>query len=263
MNEAMNKNVPQRVVGAAPAGARDRDSAAAAVREMFTSIAPRYDLLNHVLSFNIDRLWWWRTARKFDAILERPDARVLDLCCGTGDMTFALRRRARRGQQKILGVDFSHAMLQRAAIKAAAIKKEEGTTLRWIEADALRLPFPDGHFNLVTSAFGFRNLADYDAGLKEIARLLTPGGECGILDFGEPGGLLGHFYRIYFKKVLPKIGTMISGVRGPYAYLPASVERFPAPDEMLNRMHQAGFRETSWTPYTFGIAGLYRGVKNG
>jgi demethylmenaquinone methyltransferase/2-methoxy-6-polyprenyl-1,4-benzoquinol methylase len=123
----------------------------------------------------------------------------------------------------------------------------------------LRLPFPDGHFNLVTSAFGFRNLADYDAGLREIARVLAPGGECGILDFGEPGGLIGHGYRIYFKKVLPAIGTMISGVRGPYAYLPASVERFPAPDEMLGRMRQAGFREASWTPYTFGIAGLYRG----
>ncbi len=146
-------------------------------------------------------------------------------------------------------------MLQRAA------EKGRGTTLRWIEADALHLPFPDGHFNLVTSAFGFRNLADYDAGLREIARVLAPSGECGILDFGEPGGLLGRLYRVYFKKVLPRIGTVLSGVRGPYAYLPASVERFPAPEEMLGRMRQAGFREASWTPYTFGIAGLYRGVK--
>jgi demethylmenaquinone methyltransferase / 2-methoxy-6-polyprenyl-1,4-benzoquinol methylase len=260
----MNPDMNQRIVGAAPAGARDRESAAAAVREMFTSIAPRYDLLNHVLSFNIDRLWWWRTARTFDAILQRPEARVLDLCCGTGDMTFALSRRAGSQTPQILGADFSHAMLQRAAAKAA--EKGRGTTLRplqWIEADALRLPFPDEHFNLVTSAFGFRNLADYDAGLREIARVLAPGGECGILDFGEPGGLLGSFYRVYFKKVLPAIGTVISGVKGPYAYLPASVERFPSPDEMLGRMHQAGFREVSWTPYTFGIAGLYRGVRNG
>ncbi len=255
-NPKTNSEMNQPVVGAAPAGARDREAAAAAVREMFTSIAPRYDLLNHVLSFNIDRLWWWRTARKFDEILKRPEARVLDLCCGTGDMTFALRRRAGFESAQILGADFSHAMLQRAAAKG------RGTTLRWIEADALRLPFPDGHFNLVTSAFGFRNLADYDAGLREIARVLAPGGECGILDFGEPSGLIGHGYRVYFKKVLPTIGTMISGVRGPYAYLPASVERFPAPDEMLNRMHQAGFREVSWTPYTFGVAGLYRGVKS-
>jgi demethylmenaquinone methyltransferase/2-methoxy-6-polyprenyl-1,4-benzoquinol methylase len=146
-------------------------------------------------------------------------------------------------------------MLQRAAAKG------KGTTLRWIEADALRLPFPDGHFNLVTSAFGFRNLADYDAGLREIARVLALGGECGILDFGEPDGLIGQCYRVYFKKVLPAVGTVLSGVRGPYAYLPASVERFPAPDEMLGRMRQAGFREASWTPYTFGVAGLYRGVK--
>jgi demethylmenaquinone methyltransferase/2-methoxy-6-polyprenyl-1,4-benzoquinol methylase len=154
-------------------------------------------------------------------------------------------------------------MLQRAAAKAQkAPDKARHATLGWIEADALRLPFPDGHFNLVTSAFGFRNLADYDAGLREIARVLAPGGECGILDFGEPGGLLGHAYRVYFKHVLPAIGTMLSGVRGPYAYLPASVERFPPPDEMLSRMRQTGFREASWTPYTFGIAGLYRGVKS-
>jgi len=260
----MNQEVNQRIVGATPAGAPDRESAAAAVREMFTSIAPRYDLLNHVLSFNIDRLWWRRTARTFNAILKRPEARVLDLCCGTGDMAFALRRRAAAGASQILGADFSHAMLQRAAAKAAEKAPDKGrsTTLGWIEADALRLPFPDGHFDLVTSAFGFRNLADYDAGLHEIARVLAPTGECGILDFGEPRGLIGQCYRVYFKKVLPAVGTMISGVRGPYAYLPASVERFPTPDEMLGRMRQAGFREASWTPYTFGIAGLYRGVKS-
>lgn len=252
----MSQEIDQRITGAAPAGARDRESAAQAVREMFTSIAPRYDLLNHVLSFNIDRLWWWRTARRFDAVLKRPEARVLDLCCGTGDMTFALRRRATSGSRQILGADFSHAMLERAAAKG------KGTTLCWVEADALRLPFPDGHFNLVTSAFGFRNLADYDAGLREIARVLAPGGECGILDFGEPGGLLGQCYRVYFKKILPRIGTALSGVRGPYAYLPASVERFPAPEEMLRRMREAGFRQVSWTPYTFGIAGLYMGVKS-
>ncbi len=261
----MTQEINERILGAAPAGARDPESAAAAVREMFTSIAPRYDLLNHVLSFNIDRLWWWRAARRFDAILKRPEARVLDLCCGTGDMAFALRRRAGSGAPQILGADFSHAMLQRASAKAAKAEKAEkrrGAKLSWIEADALRLPFPDSHFNLVTSAFGFRNLADYDAGLREIARVVAPGGECGILDFGEPGGLLGQCYRVYFKKVLPAVGTVISGVQGPYAYLPASVERFPSPEEMLGRMRQAGFSEVSWTPYTFGIAGLYRGVKS-
>ena len=240
-------------MGAAPLGAHDRESAARAVREMFTSIAPRYDLLNHVLSFNTDRMWWWRASRTFDSVLKRPDGRVLDLCCGTGDMTLALRRRANSATARIIGADFSHAMLQRAAVKG------RGTSLRWIEADALQLPFPDEHFDLVTSAFGFRNLADYDAGLREIVRVLRPGGECGILDFGEPGGLVGKAYRLYFKNVLPAVGTVISGVQGPYKYLPASVERFPPPGEMLERMRLAGFREASWTPYTFGVAGLYRG----
>ena len=234
-------------------GARDTESAGRAVREMFTSIAPRYDLVNHVLSLNTDRFWWWRAARTFDSILQRPDARVLDLCCGTGDMTFALRRRSKPGT-RIVGADFSHAMLQRAAVKG----KDSG--LNWIEADALRLPFPDAHFDLITTAFGFRNLADYDAGLREILRVLRPGGECGILDFGEPSGLIGRLYRIYFKRVLPAVGTVISGVQGPYKYLPASVERFPPPQEMLDRMRQAGFQQASWTPYTFGVAGLYRGA---
>lgn len=241
------------MVGAAPEGATDTASASRAVREMFTSIAPRYDLLNHLLSFNIDRLWWRRTADQFSGILNKPQARVLDLCCGTGDMTFALLRRGKTAH--IVGADFSHAMLQRASQKAAA------TSLRWVEADALHLPFPDAHFDLITSAFGFRNLADYDAGLQEIKRVLRPGGEFGILDFGEPRGVVGKGYRIYFKHILPAIGTFISGVKGPYAYLPASVARFPAPDEMLERISQVGFSDPSWTPYTLGIAGLYRGRK--
>jgi len=253
------------VVGAAPEGASDPGSAARAVREMFTAIAPRYDLLNHVLSFNIDRMWWRRTARAFRHILARPDARILDLCCGTGDMTFALRRQAGKSSPQILGADFSHAMLQRAAEKSSAAPKSGpgSSGPGWIEADALNLPFPASHFDLVTSAFGFRNLADYDAGMREIVRVLRSGGECGILDFGEPDGIVGALYRIYFKQILPRVGTMISGVRGPYAYLPASVERFPPPEEMLDRMKRAGFAEATWNPYTFGIAGLYRGRKNG
>ena len=251
--------VPDRkptVVGATPEGAADKNSAAHAVREMFTSIAPRYDLLNHVLSFNVDRIWWRRTARTFRHILDRPDARILDLCCGTGDMTFALDRQAGRSGSRICGADFSHAMLQRAKGKSSA-----GRAPAWVEADALNLPFASNHFDLVTSAFGFRNLADYDAGLREIVRVLRPGGECGILDFGEPQGLMGSLYRIYFKRVLPQVGTIISGVRGPYAYLPASVERFPAPSEMLERMKATGFAGATWTPYSFAIAGLYRGRK--
>jgi demethylmenaquinone methyltransferase/2-methoxy-6-polyprenyl-1,4-benzoquinol methylase len=259
----MSESTKSQVIGAAPEGASDAQSAARAVREMFTAIAPRYDLLNHVLSFNIDRLWWRRTARMFRPILSRPEARVLDLCCGTGDMTFALRHHGGSGCPQILGADFSHAMLRRAQMKSTDRSSQNSryTAPGWIEADALSLPFPDGHFDLVTSAFGFRNLADYDAGLREIARVLRPGGECGILDFSEPRGLMGRLYRIYFKRILPRVGTLISGVSGPYAYLPASVERFPEPEEMLARMRRAGFAEASWTPYTFGIAGLYRGSK--
>jgi demethylmenaquinone methyltransferase/2-methoxy-6-polyprenyl-1,4-benzoquinol methylase len=251
---------PRPTLGASPEVAQDRRQAAAAVRDMFTSIAPRYDLLNHLLSCNVDRLWWRRAARTFRHILQRPGSRALDLCCGTGDMAFALLRVARDrvapvSDPCIFGADFSHAMLVRA------IEKSRDIAIRWFEADALCLPVPDATFDLITSAFGFRNLADYDAGLREILRVLRPGGEVGILDFGEPKGLIGRVYRVYFKRVLPAIGTVISGVKGPYAYLPASVERFPAPQEMLDRMRTAGFSGVSWTPYTFGIAGLYQGKK--
>jgi len=242
------------VIGAAPAGTADSHSAANAVRDMFTSIAPRYDLLNHLLSFNIDRLWWGKTAKTFSRVLARPGAHVLDLCCGTGDMAFALRRRCNKDAH-CFGADFSHAMLQRARAKP------RGNSVGWIEADALTLPFPNQSFDLVTSAFGFRNLVDYDAGLREIFRVLRPGGEAGILDFGEPDGLFGKIYRVYFRNVLPKIGSVISGVKGPYSYLPASVERFPHPSEMVGRMRAAGFADSIWTPYTFGIAGLYRATR--
>ena len=259
MSPGIVRDSKSPVVGAAPDGASDRHSAARAVREMFTSIAPRYDLLNHVLSLNVDRLWWRRTARTFQHLVSRADARILDLCCGTGDMAFALRRAGGKESAQILGADFSHAMLQRASVKSS--RPSVPSPPKWIEADALNLPFSSDHFDLVTSAFGFRNLADYDAGLQEIHRVLRPGGECGILDFGEPDGILGSLYRLYFKQVLPRVGTLISGVRGPYAYLPASVERFPASEEMLARMKTAGFNEVTWTPYTLGIAGLYRGRK--
>ena len=241
------------MAGAAPAGAHDQQAAARAVREMFTAIAPRYDLLNHLLSMNVDRLWWRRAARTFTHILACPDACALDLCCGTADMALAMRQRA-AGSAAIFGVDFSHAMLVLAGRKVCG-------RVKVIEADALALPLADRCFDLVVSAFGFRNLSDYDAGLHEIFRVLRPGGEVGILDFGEPKGVLGKIYRVYFRRVLPVVGTVISGVRGPYAYLPASVERFPDPSQMLERMRAAGFAEVSWTPYTFGIAGLYRGAK--
>jgi demethylmenaquinone methyltransferase / 2-methoxy-6-polyprenyl-1,4-benzoquinol methylase len=241
--------------GAKPQGAGDEAAAARSIRSMFDEIAPRYDLLNHVLSANIDRTWWRRTAKTFKHILSRPDARVVDLCCGTGDMTLALRKLAPANAAPYLGIDFAHQMLTRGHQKFM----HKGAVA--VEGDALKLPLPDSSVDLLTSAFGFRNLANYRAGLEEIHRVLKPGGEFGILDFSEPSGALGKLYRFYFKNVLPKIGTLISGVSGPYAYLPASVERFPEPEQMLERMREAGFVDVGWKAYTFGVAGLYRGRK--
>lgn len=243
--------------GAMPSGAGDERSAARVVEQMFDEIAPRYDLLNHTLSMNVDRLWWRRTARTFRHILQCGEARVLDLCAGTGDMAVALRAVAGKGSKgvTIYALDFSHPMLQHGMEKYAARQ------IQPIEADALSLPLPDNNLDLVVSAFGFRNLANYDSGLREILRVLKPEGEAGILDFSEPGGFLGKLYGVYFRKVLPRIGTLISGVRGPYQYLPVSVQKFPSPHQMLERMKAAGFKGVSWTPYTFGIAGLYRGKK--
>ena len=241
--------------GAQPAGASDEQSSAAAVRQMFDNVAPRYDLLNHVLSCNIDRLWWRRTARRFREVLARPEASVLDICCGTGDMTLALLRHRPQGAKPIVAADFSHAMLVRGAEK---LRNRNAVA---IEADALHLPLADNLLDLITTAFGFRNLANYEAGLREFHRLLRPGGELGILDFSEPGGLIGKFYAFYFRRVLPAVGSMISGTGSAYSYLPASVHRFPPPPAMLALMQKTGYTDVSWTPYTFGIAGLYRGVK--
>lgn len=241
--------------GSRPPGATDEAGSARAVREMFDSIAPRYDLLNHVLSCNIDRLWWWRTARRFRHILARPEAQVLDICCGTGDMTLALLRRRPKAGRPVIAADFSRAMLERAAAK---LPRARATV---IEADALHLPMADSTLDLITTAFGFRNLANYQAGLEEFFRVLAPGGEVGILDFSEPGGFVGKLYAFYFRRVLPVIGARLSGVGAAYAYLPASVAKFPAPAVMLEMMRRAGFEQVRWTPYSFGIAGLWSGVK--
>jgi len=247
------KDQNQHVTGAAPQGAADERSAAEAVQQMFDEISPRYDLVNHVLSMNVDRLWWWRTARAFRSSLQKAGARALDLCCGTGDMARALRKQAPRAT--IIGLDFSRGMLTRGKAKFAHHQ------ISPVEGDALHLPFADETFDVVVSAFGFRNLANYDAGLREIHRVLRPRGELGILDFSEPGGMFGKLYGFYFRNVLPKIGTAISGVRGPYSYLPASVSRLPPSQEMMHRMQTAGYRNVGWQPYTFGIAGLYRAKK--
>ena len=247
--------------GAKPLGAEDEASAAQAVRQMFDSIAPRYDLLNHVLSANIDRLWWRRTARRFRAVLARPDAVVLDICCGTGDMTMALLKHRPAGARPVLAADFARGMLSRGARKFAAQKSARHGGAVALEADALHLPLRDGSLDLIVTAFGFRNLANYEAGLREFRRVLKPGGQLGILEFSEPGGLVGKAYAVYFRRVLPAIGRMICGKDGPYNYLPASVGRFPQPKEMLELMRAAGYVDCAWQPYTFGIAGLYSGTR--
>jgi len=238
--------------GAKPFGAQqDETSAAHAVRQMFNSIAPRYDLLNHVLSANVDRLWWRRTARRFRAILANPDAAVLDICCGTGDMTMALLKYRPRGARPILAADFARAMLSRGAQKFA------GRGAVALEADALHLPLRSASLDLIVTAFGFRNLANYEAGLDEFHRVLKPGGQLGILDFSEPGGVIGKAYGVYFHRVLPAIGRLICGKDGPYNYLPASVGSFPPPPAMLEMMRATGYTDCAWQPYTLGIAGLY------
>jgi len=243
--------------GARPVGATSEQSAAANVQQMFDSIAPKYDLLNHLLSAGLDRWWWARAARIFRAVLERPEAAVLDLCCGTGDMTMALMkyRPVGVGEAPVFAVDFSHEMLARGKQKFA------GHNIVAIEADALHLPLDSDSLDLVTSAFGFRNLANYEEGLAELFRVLGPGGQIGILDCNQPEGIVGALYNLYFKRVLPWVGGVISGDPGAYRYLPASVERFPRPKRMLEMIHAAGFRDASWTGYTFGTAGLYCATK--
>ncbi len=242
--------------GARPDGAADEEDAAARVRAMFDGIAPRYDLLNHVLSANIDRLWWRRTARRFRAVLGRPDARVMDVCCGTGDMTLALLKQRPADSRPILAVDFSHGMLARGA------RKFQGKGAIAVEADAMRLPAAAGSQDLLVTAFGFRNLRNYRGGLEEFHRVLAPGGLVGILDFAEPGGILGRAYGFYFRHVLPKVGAVLGGAASAYTYLPASVGRFPAPPVLMDTMRAVGFSEVSWTPYSFGIAGLYVGRRS-
>jgi demethylmenaquinone methyltransferase/2-methoxy-6-polyprenyl-1,4-benzoquinol methylase len=170
-------------------------------------------------------------------------------------MTLALLRRRPHPARPILAADFSHAMLARGS------EKLRGRNATVIEADALHLPLPDNSLDLITTAYGFRNLANYQAGLREFHRVLRPGGELGILDFSEPGGVLGKLYAIYFRRILPAIGARISGTSDTYSFLPASVHSFPPPQEMVALMQNTGFSDASWTPYTFGIAGLYRGVK--
>ncbi|HEY2469806.1 MAG TPA: ubiquinone/menaquinone biosynthesis methyltransferase [Terracidiphilus sp.] len=246
--------------GAKPMGAEDEAHAADAVRQMFNSIAPKYDLLNHVLSANIDRLWWRRTAARFQAVLANPNTAILDICCGTGDLTMALLRRRPQSARPILAADFAHCMLSRGAGKFGVAKPGRSVAVA-LEADALHLPLRSQSLDLIVTAFGFRNLANYEAGLREFHRVLKPGGQLGILEFSEPGGLIGKLYAIYFHRVLPAIGQIIYGKNGPYSYLPVSVGAFPTPPEMLEMMRNCGYSNCNRRPYTFGIAGLYTAMR--
>jgi len=240
--------------GTTPEGARDEREAALWVRDMFGRVAHRYDLANHLLSFNIDRHWRAHTVKRVRRILERPEARVLDLCCGTGDLVLALER-ARRGS--VLGADFCHPMLRAARQKMEARHAHAAL----VEADALRLPLADGSIDLVTVAFGFRNLANYAAGLAEMRRVLARGGMAAILEFSQPPNrTFGALYNFYSRRVLPLIGGALSGSRDAYRYLPESVRKFPAPEELAGEMRRASFTEVSYEYLTGGIVALYCGT---
>jgi demethylmenaquinone methyltransferase/2-methoxy-6-polyprenyl-1,4-benzoquinol methylase len=219
--------------------------------------------LNHLLSLQLDRLWRVRAAKRLHPILSRPDALVLDLCCGTGDLAFSL---ARSGKARIVGADFAHAMLVRAKQKSAALGEGlSGNTaivLPFFEADAMSLPFAEASFDLVATAFGFRNLSNYEGGLREIQRVLKPGGTIAILEFTEPpDGLLGDLYRWYFCKVLPKIGGVISGDSAAYSYLPKSVARFFRPPELASLMTTVGYQSVDYRVWTLGTVALHTGLR--
>ncbi|HEV2205097.1 MAG TPA: bifunctional demethylmenaquinone methyltransferase/2-methoxy-6-polyprenyl-1,4-benzoquinol methylase UbiE [Candidatus Acidoferrales bacterium] len=247
--------VHARSVGTRPEGAHSEREAAARVQEMFAQITPRYDFLNHLLSFSLDRLWRRRTANRFAHILRKGDVRVLDLCCGTGDLSFALARKSGAAGASISGADFVEPMLVRAREKA----RSSNRPVTFSAADALQLPFADATFDLVTSAFGFRNLANYETGMREIARVLKKGGEVGILEFSEPGaGPLAGLFRFYFRQILPRVGGAISGSAEAYSYLPASVGRFPSPDELASLMDRCGFASVQFERWNFGSVLLHR-----
>lgn len=221
---------------------------------MFAGIAGRYDLLNHLLSGNTDQRW-----RRFVAESLRPSlvegARVLDVACGTGDLSLALTE---VGRAEVVGVDFCRPMLEIAVRKTPV----HGRAISYIEGDALRLPFADESFEAATIAFGLRNLANVEDGLRELQRVLKPGGRVAILEFSRP--VLPGFrqlFQFYFTRVLPRIGGIVSGARGAYEYLPRSVSRFPDQKRLAEMMRAIGFEEVEYRNLTGGVAALHTGTK--
>lgn len=240
------------------------------VRRMFGQIAGRYDLLNHLLSLNVDKRWRRQTVQ---LVPPRPGLRVLDVCTGTGDLALAYHA-AGRGQVEVVGTDFCHEMLEVARHKAATGARGERaepagdaphpqTAIPWIEADAQRLPFADSEFDIVTVAFGLRNVADTDAGLREMARVCRPGGKVAVLEFTTPRRQpLRGLYGWYFRRVLPKIGQLLARNReSAYDYLPESVGQFPQYEQLVARMESAGLSGVKFHSFTFGVATLYVGEK--
>ncbi len=253
----MNDSAPRTLLGSASGTPAGEGSTARAVRDMFERVAPRYDFLNHFLSAGCDILWRRATARALRPWLTRPGSRALDLCCGTGDLALAW---ARVSAGTVVGSDFCPPMVRRARQKAARRPRPPF----FLEADSLRLPFADASMDVVGVAFGFRNLADYERGLAEMRRVLKPSGVAAILEFSRVNWpLLGPLFRFYFRRILPRIGTLISGVAGPYQYLPASVERFPDQQELARMMRQEGFERVRYRNFFGGAAALHMGEKGG
>ncbi len=222
------------------------------VRRTFSEIAPRYDLLNHLLSLNIDK-GWRRKAIAELRVERRPSGRYLDLCAGTLDVSQMLAS-SNGFAGSVIGADFAEPMLRAGAAKIGALKVSPVT------ADALKLPFESASMSGAIVAFGIRNVQDLDAGLREVHRVLKPGARFVILEFSTPRSpLINTAYQLYFNHVLPTIGGVISGHRTAYKYLPKSVANFPVADELARRMRDAGFANVAWRPLTFGVAAIHTG----